>query len=185
MRVVLGTSGFAHPGGSESYVLLMAEQLERLGHDVTVRAVDRGALSEAAEARGVRVGTPGEEPDAAPDAILTQDAPTAYELVELWPEVPQVFRACSDVFDNGFAGRFLRRNFMRDLSRAVVQADQIWRSCNLSLPTAMTACVRFVTFSAFRIAVTCILTVPSATSSSRQISLLHLLQNLWVRKATY
>jgi len=99
VRVVLGTSGFAHPGGSESYVLLMAEQLERLGHDVTVRAVDRGVLSEAAEARGVRVAAPGEEPEAAPDAILTQDAPTAYELAELWPEVPQVFRACSDVFD--------------------------------------------------------------------------------------
>jgi hypothetical protein len=64
-----------------------------------VRAVDRGAFAEAAEARGVRVATPGQEPEAPPDAILTQDAPTAYELAERYPGVPQVFRACSDDHD--------------------------------------------------------------------------------------
>ena len=99
MKVVLGTSGLAHPGGSESYVLLMAEQLERLGHDVAIRAVDLGAMAEAARERGVTVLGPAEEHGGAPDAVLVQDAPSAYELAERWPGVPQVFRACSDVHD--------------------------------------------------------------------------------------
>src|SRR5829696_2161620 len=99
MRVVLGTSGFAHPGGSESYMLITAQELERLGHEVWIRATELGPIAEEAEARGLRVAAAGAEPQRPPAAILVQDAPTAYELAELWPDVPQVFRACSDVHD--------------------------------------------------------------------------------------
>jgi hypothetical protein len=99
MRIVLATSGLAHPGGSETYLLTTGEQLERLGHSVTIRATELGAVADEAESRGVRVVAPGDEPGQAPDAILVQDAPSAYELAELWPSVPQVFRACTDVYD--------------------------------------------------------------------------------------
>ena len=38
MNVALATLGFASPGGSETYVLTVAEQLKRLGHGVTILA---------------------------------------------------------------------------------------------------------------------------------------------------
>ena len=60
MRLVLATSGFAHPGGSESYLLTTGEQLERLGHSVTIRATELGAIAEEAESRGVRVVARGD-----------------------------------------------------------------------------------------------------------------------------
>lgn len=99
MRLVLATTGFATPGGSETYILVVAEQLERLGHEATIRASELGPIAEEAEGRGIRVVSAGQEPRRPPDAILVQDAPSAYELRDLWPDVPQVFRACSDFYD--------------------------------------------------------------------------------------
>lgn len=96
MRILLATAGFSHPGGSEMYVLVVAEQLERLGHDVVIRSAERGPMAEEAQRRGLRVV---DEPPQAPDVVLVQDAPSAHELAAAWPAVPQVFRACSDVFD--------------------------------------------------------------------------------------
>lgn len=43
MRLVLATDGFCHIGGSETYLLTLAEQLQRLGHDVVIHAVKTGA----------------------------------------------------------------------------------------------------------------------------------------------
>jgi hypothetical protein len=99
MRLVLATTGFSHPGGSEGYLLVVGEQLERLGHDVTVRAQKLGAVAEEAARRGIRVaGSDDELPDTC-DVVLVQDAPSAYELADRWPRTPQVLRACSDVYD--------------------------------------------------------------------------------------
>ena len=99
MRILLGTTGFAHPGGSETYLLTMAQQLERLGHDVVICAAELGAVAAAAEEAGLRVVGSADEVGAAPAAMLAQDAPTAYELAGRWPSAPLVFRACSDVYD--------------------------------------------------------------------------------------
>jgi len=99
MRILLGTTGFAHPGGSETYLLTMAQQLERLGHDVVICAAELGAVAAAAEEAGLRVVGSVDEVGAAPAATLAQDAPTAYELAGRWPSAPLVFRACSDVYD--------------------------------------------------------------------------------------
>ena len=99
MRILLGTTGFAHPGGSETYLLTMAQQLERLGHDVVICAAELGAVAAAAEETGLRVVGAADEVGAAPAAMLAQDAPTAYELAGRWPSAPLVFRACSDVYD--------------------------------------------------------------------------------------
>jgi hypothetical protein len=37
VRILIATRGFARPGGSETYGLTVAEQFERLGHEVTNR----------------------------------------------------------------------------------------------------------------------------------------------------
>jgi hypothetical protein len=55
VRILIATRGFAHPGGSETYVLTVAEQFERLGHEVTIVADDLGPIAEFARDRGLIV----------------------------------------------------------------------------------------------------------------------------------
>ena len=99
MELVLSTFHFSSIGGSETYLLTVAEQLERLGHDVTIHAADVGEMAELAARRGVRVA---EDEDRLPgrcDAVIVQDAPTALELADRYPRAPQVFVVHSDAFD--------------------------------------------------------------------------------------
>ena len=44
MRLVLATDAFAGVGGSETYLLTVAEHLLRLGHGVTIYAVALGDM---------------------------------------------------------------------------------------------------------------------------------------------
>jgi hypothetical protein len=99
MEIVLATNGLVGIGGSETYLLTVAEQLQRLGHAVTVHAMTGGAMSDYMAGRGLPVVI-GERglPDAC-DAILVQDAAMAYALADRWPETPQVFRAPSAIHD--------------------------------------------------------------------------------------
>lgn len=97
MRIALATNRFGL-GGSESYLLTVAEQLDRLGHEVVVFTPEGGAGVEAARARGVEVvGERGLGEDF--DAALVQDAAVSYRVAELCPAVPQVFVAHSSKFD--------------------------------------------------------------------------------------
>lgn len=99
MELVLGTHGFAGPGGSETYLLTLAEQLQRLGHGVTIFAIETGAMSEFAGSRGIRVAAGTRTLPAHCDALVVQDGAVAYRLAELYPSTPQVFRAASDLHD--------------------------------------------------------------------------------------
>jgi hypothetical protein len=99
MDVVLATNGLIGIGGSETYLLTVAEHLRRLGHDVTVHAAAGGAMSEFMQERGLRVEIgEGGLPEAC-DVVLVQDAGMAYALADRWPETPQVFRAPSALYD--------------------------------------------------------------------------------------
>ena len=99
MRIVLGTHSFANVAGSETYLLTTAEHLQRLGHDVTVHAVETGPVADVAVARGIPVAA-GEDglPDAC-DVALTQDAGMAHALAERYPVAPQVLVAHSELHD--------------------------------------------------------------------------------------
>jgi hypothetical protein len=95
----LATHGFASPGGSQTYLLTVAEQLQRLGHEPTIFAVELGAMSEFARERGIEV-TPSISALAdGGDALIVQDAILAYQLADQCPGTPQVFRAASDLHD--------------------------------------------------------------------------------------
>src|SRR5687768_13251980 len=99
MRVVLGNHSLAGLGGSESYVVTVADQLQRLGHDVWLWTPDDGVAGDAARGLGLRVATGEGEQPPQPDAVVAQDAPTACLLAVRYPEAPQAFVAHSDTFD--------------------------------------------------------------------------------------
>ena len=54
IRLVLGHEIFASLGGAETYLLTVAEHLERLGHEVTVRTRQPGEATTVARDRGLR-----------------------------------------------------------------------------------------------------------------------------------
>src|SRR5687767_4923867 len=98
MRLVLGTHHLIAQAGSDTYLVTVAEQLLRLGHDVTVHALEQGPMTDRARERGLTVaGGERELPDA-PDAVLAQDQVTALQLAERYPAAPRVFVCHSDVF---------------------------------------------------------------------------------------
>jgi hypothetical protein len=99
VRLLLATHSFSGFGGTETYLLTVAEQLERLGHHVTVLATHRGPMADFAASRGVRVMAADDPPPEPIDVILVQDAALAHELAARFPHTPQVFRASSDVYD--------------------------------------------------------------------------------------
>ncbi|HEY8764351.1 MAG TPA: hypothetical protein VIM18_09175 [Solirubrobacteraceae bacterium] len=99
MELILGTSHFTAPGGSETYLLTVAEQLQRLGHAVMIFAFEVGEMAELARSRGLRVAGGFATLPERCDALLVQDGPVAYELAGRYPGTPQVFRATSDLYD--------------------------------------------------------------------------------------
>jgi glycosyltransferase involved in cell wall biosynthesis len=86
-------------GGTESYVLTVAEQLQRLGHDVTLFSVELGPNAAVARDRGLELRNRADELPPSCDVLYTQDSVTAYELAERYPETPHIYAAHADEYD--------------------------------------------------------------------------------------
>jgi hypothetical protein len=99
MRLVLATHDFASLGGSETYLLTLAQQLQRLGHDVSVHTANAGEIADVARERGVAVSDRESQLPAAWDAALVQDAGMAFALAAHRPGAPIVLRASSEISD--------------------------------------------------------------------------------------
>ena len=99
MRLLLSTFRMIERAGSETYLLAVAEQLVRLGHEVVVHSIDDAEHSVLAAESGLRSAA-GERglPDAV-DAILVQDAIVSFRLAERYPATPQVFVSHSSLHD--------------------------------------------------------------------------------------
>lgn len=93
MELVLATRYFGPIGGSDTYLLTVAESLRRLGHDVTIYAVEPGEMAHFARRRGNRVASALDHLPRICDGVVAQDASTALDLAERYPEVPRVFIA--------------------------------------------------------------------------------------------
>ena len=98
MHVVMATQHLADVGGSETYLYTVAENLVRLGHEVTVHAQLLGAMAEQVRSVGAAVVSEDELPETC-DAVLVQDVGMAYAMAERWPDRPQVVVAHSAYFD--------------------------------------------------------------------------------------
>jgi hypothetical protein len=99
MRIVVATHSFHHVGGTETYVLTVAEQLQRLGHQTGIYSQNLGDMMLLARDRGVDVVGDPTELGFEPDVVLSQDTPMAYDLADRYPHVPQVFVNHSNTFD--------------------------------------------------------------------------------------
>jgi hypothetical protein len=97
MRLLLANNHLGL-GGSESYLFTVAEQFDRLGHDVAIYAAERGLGTEVVLERGLTLI--GEtELDGEFDAALVQDAGVSLQIAAHCPSVPQLFVAHSAMFD--------------------------------------------------------------------------------------
>lgn len=99
MRILLGTYQLDAWAGSETYLLTLAEQLQRLGHDTAISAQVLGGVADEAARRGIEVRAGAHPGGERPDAVVAQDAATSYELAAAFPDVPQLYVAHSEVHD--------------------------------------------------------------------------------------
>jgi len=95
VRIVIGFLRMVEFGGTESYVLTVAGELERLGHDVLVYVHETGPSAEFARAHGARIVERVSELPASCDAVFSQDAATAYELAVRYPDAARIYVAHS------------------------------------------------------------------------------------------
>jgi hypothetical protein len=98
MQIVMSTYALNF-AGTESYFLTVAEQLQRLGHDVTLLSVELGPNAAVVRDRGLELRERVDELPPACDVVYAQDSVTAYELAERYPETPQVYAAHADEYD--------------------------------------------------------------------------------------
>lgn len=89
MRLLLATNHLGL-GGSESYLRTVAEQFDRLGHEVTLFAPEGGSGVKAAIERGLTVVAEAELPEEC-DAALVQDAGVSFQVADRYPRAPQLF----------------------------------------------------------------------------------------------
>jgi hypothetical protein len=97
MKILLATNHLGL-GGSESYLLTVAEQFDRLGHEVVIYAPESGPGVAVAEERELPVVGEGSIPGGI-EAALVQDAGVSHQIAERCPGLPQLFVAHSGMFD--------------------------------------------------------------------------------------
>ena len=98
MEIVLAFNQLG-AGGGDSYIVTVAEQLERLGHGVTIFAPDAGAHDISVAHEGLRVERSADDLPNHCDVVMAQDTGTAYDLAGRHSTTPQVFCATSELVD--------------------------------------------------------------------------------------
>jgi len=99
VEIVIGQLHLGAVGGAETYVLTVAEQLQGLGHGVTVFSLELGQSAALGLERGLEIrGSEDELPEAC-DIVLANDSVTAYRLAEHYPTAAMVFVVHADEYD--------------------------------------------------------------------------------------
>ena len=95
MRIVLSHLRLAQAGGTETYMVTVAEQLQRLGHQPVIYAPETGPMADQALRRGIEVVDRVRLLPDECDGVLAQDAATAYDLADRYPDAGRAFVAHS------------------------------------------------------------------------------------------
>jgi hypothetical protein len=90
MRILLSSENFDGFGGTESYTLTVAHELDALGHDVAIYSPNRGAVARFASSRGIRVIGAEQLPRTC-DLVVFGDAPTCDELASRYRDAVRLF----------------------------------------------------------------------------------------------
>jgi hypothetical protein len=93
MRIVLATERLVLPGGSETYLLTVAEHLTRLGADVTVMAPHQGMAADWARERGTAIVESLDDLPPEVDATLAFGSVVATDLAAKYPGALRLFVA--------------------------------------------------------------------------------------------
>jgi len=88
--VVVSTHQLSWVGGTETYTLTVAEQLERIGHATTIFALEAGDMADVARDRGLRVVSSEEDLPDVVDVVYAQESITVLQLAARYPGVPCV-----------------------------------------------------------------------------------------------
>jgi hypothetical protein len=95
VRIAVSTERLSYWGGTETYVLTLADHLQQLGHEVWVVARRTGRASAWARVRGIRVLQAEEQLPADLDLIVSNTAPLAVDLAIAQPEARHLWVAHS------------------------------------------------------------------------------------------
>lgn len=99
MEILLSTHQLSWVGGADTYLVTVAEQLQRLGHEVTVYALETGDMTGVARERGLRVVSSEDDLPDDVDVIFAQESVTSFLLAERYPRTPQAYSVHSDESD--------------------------------------------------------------------------------------
>lgn len=100
MRVLHVTHSLTGATGVQTYLLTVADAMQRAGHDVWITADELGDAADHAERLGLRVlRGPPDQPDEL-DVAIVHSAIASHETALTRPGLAQVFIAHGSVFDN-------------------------------------------------------------------------------------
>ena len=99
MRIVLATHSLDGSTGVQSYLLTIADEMQRTGHEVWLYSTELGSTAEYAETLGLQViREQGQIPDEI-DFAVVHSSVASHEFAVARPDVPQVAIAHGSYFD--------------------------------------------------------------------------------------
>jgi hypothetical protein len=99
MEIVLSALRLGAVGGLETYVITVGEQLQAMGHGVTVFAPEVGDAAALAIERGLDMVSVEDELPETCDVVIANDVITSYSLAARYALTPQVFVVHGDEYE--------------------------------------------------------------------------------------
>jgi hypothetical protein len=99
VEIVLTALTLGQPGGMQTYLLTIAPQLQRLGHDITLFSPATGLMSDMARERGLQVAERESDLPESCDAVISSDAVTLLAMADRYPSSTRLLVVHSAEFD--------------------------------------------------------------------------------------